>query len=262
MTFLGTAFMGLGLGALTLTTVPRNAPDPHLAPVNSTPTQPSFAGSSARPWPALFGTPEAAPTSVAVENTPTSTQFGLKGLVAAGEAGWAIVSGPDGDRLVNPGSELAAGIAVTAIRATGVEISRNGRTEVIVFDEESQPGTLALTETVRAAPGQVATSTLSLKQLQTDGFRRTLGLAGGAKSVDRGDGAMAQQVVWVRKGRFFDQLGLREGDIVLAINGYETGDLDALSNALPELLRQRSFTVEIQRSGAPMTLEVSINEDA
>ena len=257
VSFFGFALAGLGLGALglTLTTLP---PAARPGPVLNTPLQqPTDSAAQDRSWPALFGVapPVAAPVQVAA--APASPDFALKGLVASGTGGWAIVAGPDGDQLVNPGSTLPGGAVVIAIKPGGVEIEQAGQRYSIGFQQDTPP---LADRPLEAAP-QITTSSLSLKDVRKTGFQRMLGLAGGSKVVDQGNGVLAQEITWVRKGRLYDRVGLQTGDIILAINGVPAGDTDALLATAPELIRERSFDLDVIRAGARITVKVTLNDD-
>ncbi len=218
--------LGLGGGALAL--ILTASPEIPLSRVTFDPTARAEAAESRaeRLWPALFGEippePVAAIEPVAPEPSP---DFSLKGLVAGGEGGWAIVSAD---------------------------------TDQVIASEAEAPMVAA---ELAPAPA-VQSASLSLSALRDDGFQRSLGLAGGSKIVDQGNGNLAQQIMWVRNGRLYDKVGLRKGDIILTLNGVPAGDIDALRQAAPELLRQRDFELELLRAGARMTLKVQIDEDS
>lgn len=98
----------------------------------------------ARNWPALFG-PEDDPPSMAPEpvfsDPPkppppdlASLGYRLKGLVRADNAEWALISHPDGDRVLRLGDTLEAGLIVQEISAAGVRIGPSGELgEMLAF---------------------------------------------------------------------------------------------------------------------------------
>jgi len=252
--------LGLGGGALAL--ILTASPEIPLSRVAFDPTARAEAAESRAEWlwPALFG--EIPPEPVAATETAApepSPDFSLKGLVAGGEGGWAIVSADSGDHLVSVGSVLPGGAKVIEIQPDGVRISLDDKEFLIGFDEEAEAPMVAAE--LAPAPA-VQSASLSLSALRDDGFQRSLGLAGGSKIVDQGNGNLAQQIMWVRNGRLYDKVGLRKGDIILTLNGVPAGDIDALRQAAPELLRQRDFELELLRAGARMTLKVQIDEDS
>ena len=127
--------LGLGGGALAL--ILTASPEIPLSRVTFDPTARAEAAESRaeRLWPALFGEippePVAAIEPVAPEPSP---DFSLKGLVAGGEGGWAIVSADSGDHLVSVGSVLPGGAKVIEIQPDGVRISLDDKEFLIGFD--------------------------------------------------------------------------------------------------------------------------------
>ena len=261
LSFVGAAMAGLGLGALglVLTTQPDLPGRVDLS--NSAPRPAQTADNPAISWPPLFGAePPPAKVEPATQPPEPSPDYTLKGVVAYGKRGWAIVAFPDGDQLVNFGSVLPDGATVVAIEPDGVVIERDGKRYVIGFAKGD--AVVAAGSDQPAPPSLLHRSTLSLSELRQGDFRRMLGLAGGSRIVDMGDGALAQQIVWVRNGRLYDRIGLRNGDTILTINGVPAGDMDALMAAVPKLLRQRQFELVLIRAGARLTVEVVIDEDS
>lgn len=261
LSFFGAAAAGLGMGALALvlTTQPDLPGSVDFSEATNQPKQAADGGPQS--WPLLFGVEPPPPTvETAAQPPEPSPDYTLKGVVADGKRGWAIVAFPDGDQLVNFGSILPDGSKVVVIEPDGVVIERDGKRYAIGFAKDdavvkpgaNQPG----------PPPRHHSSTLSLSELRQGDFRRMLGLAGGSRIVDMGDGALAQQIVWVRNGRLYDRIGLRDGDTILTINGVPAGDMDALMAAVPKLLRQRQFELVLIRAGARLTVEVMIDEDS
>jgi general secretion pathway protein C len=254
----GSAMAGLGGGALLLLLTAPEASAPTGTRIDTAIAAPQEPGAARQDWPAIFGEPPAdAPPEPAEPPPEALPDYTLKGLVAAADQGWAIVSGPDDDHLVGPGSTLPDGGEVVAIRTDGVEVDRDGGRFVIGFARDEGPQERV---TAGTAMPDTTSRTLSLASLRETGMRKALGLAGGSKVVDRGNGALAQEIVWVRNGRLYDRIGLRKGDTVLTINGIPAGDIDALREAAPDLMQERSFDLEVLRSGARLTLKVVIDE--
>ena len=93
---------------------------------------------AARIWPALFGErqPPAPPAPAQLQAEPqppkppkpplTSLGYTLKGVVKAGNATWAIVSHPTGERLLRRGEKLDDGVQVVRIDERGLWLSRDG----------------------------------------------------------------------------------------------------------------------------------------
>ena len=70
----------------------------------------------------------------------------------------------------------------------------------------------------------------------------------------------ALRILWVRNGQLYDKVGLRQGDVVLALNGMSTSDTDTIMAGLGTLLQQRDFTLDLLRNGRPVTLRLTVTE--
>lgn len=260
LTMFGAGMAGIGVGGLVLALTGAEEQSPTSARIDTALAATGSTSTELRSWPPIFG--EAAiesPSEKAAEAPDPLPDYTLKGLVAASERGWAIVTGPEADHLVGPGSTLPGGVEVVAIRPSGVEVVRADRRFLIEFAGD---GSAQAPDVTRPNVPTADSRTLSLSALRDTGLRKALGLAGGSKVIDRGNGALAQEIVWVRNGRLYDRIGLRKGDTVLTINGIPAGDMDALGEAAPELLQKRTFDLEVLRSGTRMTLKVIIDEDS
>lgn len=92
-----------------------------------------------RSWPALFGVPEPPKPPTAPEPQPPapvaepqppkppmppldSLGYRLKGMVRTGDAVWAMISHPTGERVLRPGDELEPGLTVVRIDAQGIQV--------------------------------------------------------------------------------------------------------------------------------------------
>ena len=64
----------------------------------------------------------------------------------------------------------------------------------------------------------------------------------------------------VEKGSFFHDMGLRDGDLVEKVDGTAIRGLDDAAVVYARLGKAKKFTVEIERSGAPLTLRYTITK--
>ncbi|PWJ15799.1 hypothetical protein [Jannaschia seohaensis] len=132
-----TALAGVELGEVL------SEPDAQVLPAAATPAADVAAPAPAAPmvWPALFGEPAppappapppppmaaAEPQPPAPPRPPLSAMgYELKGLVAAGDDAWGLVSHPTGQRLLRVGDSLEEGRVVARIEAAGLWISTDG----------------------------------------------------------------------------------------------------------------------------------------
>lgn len=110
-----------------------------LAPAPQTPDAqpPEPPRAAPRNWPPVFGEPQppkpAPPAPKAQPQPPKPPQppleslgYALKGVVQTGNATWAMVHHPTGERLVRVGDMLTDTIEVAIIDTAGVWVSRDG----------------------------------------------------------------------------------------------------------------------------------------
>lgn len=212
-------------------------------------------------WPALFGMP--APDAPE-RNVAVIRDYRLRGLVAEPSGGWALIGDADGDRLVRPGDQLAGGETVAEIRSDGVLLSGPQGAQLIAFSADetapTQPPRTAEPATAPPASGAEEQRNVPLASLRDQDFRSAVARAGGLDRVERPDGTGALRILWVRNGQLYDKIGLRQGDVVLAVNGQSTAEPDTIMANLGNLLQQREFALDILRNERPLTLRLTVTE--
>ena len=62
----------------------------------------------------------------------------------------------------------------------------------------------------------------------------------------------------IRQSSIFDQIGLKNGDIIQSINGTEISDPARALQLFQDLRNERELSVEVQRNRQPVTLKLSI----
>lgn len=233
------------------------APDPG--------TEAEAGGGAPRAWPAVFGTPPPPDAPEAEAEPEISTDYVLKGLIAGGDGGWAILGEGDTEQLVRPGDTLDDGATVvTGIDREGVTLEAGDRSLRVVFGEADLSVAPAAAETEPAPEGgpvQVQEVALDVADLDSRDFRRMLARGGAVASVALEDGSKVLDVSWVRNGQLYDRLGLQAGDRVLSINGVAAGDNDALMEAARALLQTDRYSLEIIRNGQRQDIEVTLKKD-
>ena len=66
------------------------------------------------------------------------------------------------------------------------------------------------------------------------------------------------KVYRIKPNSFYKKFGLRNGDVITKINGYEMNSTEKALQLYQQLSTQRSFSVEIVRGGRPLTLELNV----
>jgi len=192
-----------------------------------------------------------APTS-----TVTSLQLTLFGTRIDGAMGGgsAIIAGPDGvQKSIAVGQEVAPGATLKAVAFDHVTIDRGGASENLFLAQGDAgsappPAPISPSEPLLTAPSG-APAGLTLSQLRAD-----------TGIIPRVDGGRVSGLVVRPQGgaTAFRQAGLRDGDVVTAINGRAVngaGDLDRLGG---QLAGGGTLTVTVERGSQTLPLAITI----
>ena len=110
---------------------------PSLSAMQSTPSAVAV-GEMSLPFLAIYGAPVATTEDAPIAERPDET-FGyvLKGLIAVGEARWAVLSRDGVDVVVREGEVLMDGAEVTKVQAEGIEIATDTGLMVLGFNSDT-----------------------------------------------------------------------------------------------------------------------------
>lgn len=216
----------------------------------------------------LFGELEAAAkaaTARVVDAPKTRLNLTLRGIIPAIEGGepFALIAeGGGGEHPYRPGDSLAGGAMVEAIHADRVLLKRGGRLETLFL---SDAATLPQPARTAASPNTPHVVTDSALASRLGRFRNRLlsNPASAWKSVNvqpvrEGDTIRGYRVEPKRSGRLLSQAGLQSGDIVTAVNGIPLSDTAQVGQVIKQLSTAKRLAVQIERNGAPQTLQVDI----
>ena len=225
-------------------------------------------------WPAIFGVevvPEPEPTpepvaAVAPEPEPDPEpeiryDYMLAGLVADERGGWAMVSAGGMAELVRPGDTLEGGETITRIDPQGVWIMLGDIPQVIPVNKSDFSDLVWRTAPAEAPPIESREEVrVSVERMDRNFIERALVDAGRLVRTELEDGSSGLDVVWIRRGELYDQMGLRTGDMILRIDGEEAGDQDMHVRAPGALSGGGSIDLEIMRNGARQKIKVSLDQ--
>jgi S1-C subfamily serine protease len=85
-------------------------------------------------------------------------------------------------------------------------------------------------------------------------------LLSGSGRYERRDEGL--ELLSIRQGMLFDQMGLRPGDTILSLNGQAPDGLDLLANTPDTDLLSGAFELEILRDGARQTVKVTLEQSS
>jgi general secretion pathway protein C len=224
-----------GLAKLTLRFLPR--PDPITTPLAAGPDQPATGSEPSLPdyaaiadW-HLFGEVNAAkPARTVVRAPETRLDLKLAGIFYAQPSGRAlaiIAEGDGGERVYKVGEALAADVRLTEIQPDRVVLSRKGRLETLSLPRAS--GQLPAPASGAGDSGQAPMSRPT-KAINAARVAKQLRNGASGRSPDLQELAVASP--YMQDGQFrglrlqqgtnpalLGQLGLRSGDVLVAVNG-------------------------------------------
>ncbi|MCG6902173.1 MAG: PDZ domain-containing protein [Rhodobacter sp.] len=275
LSVIAVASFGFACGALALAfVVPEAAPYTPPARAAALQAQPGTGPDLPETWPAVFGVvpppapePEPLPEPLAEpevveEPLEENTSYYLTGLVAGrGSGSWAMISENDRGVVVRVGDTLIGGETVTAIDASGVWIDHDGSRQLIPVQKSDLGGLM------RAGPASVAVLaqsdllaevTIPVEALDRGYIESALAEAGELSA--RGNDGGGMDIVSVRRGNMFEQMGLRPGDTILAVNGKTLETSDLLADTPDDEVSGGSLQLEILREGTRHMLKVNLDK--
>lgn len=183
--------------------------------------------------------------------------YGIRQDQASGR-GSAIIATPDGvQRSFAVGEEIVPGVTLTSVDFDSVTISRGGTAEQLFMDQSPAAEVVAPgPPTVPAAPAAPLVEVPPLP-----------GAAPAAPRVDfaadiafqpriTGDGVTGLTVAPQGSGEGFRALGLRPGDVVVAVNGRRINNAQRAGSFASDLSAARRATVQVERDGRIVTLRI------
>ena len=206
----------------------------------------------------LFG---AAPPPPPVDdaNAPaTNMPLVLTGIIAAGnpKAGLAIIGTSATNAKIYPvGDRVPGNARVHAVYADRVLLERNGAIEALMLPRKFSPGTVPPTATVGPSPLDRMQRALSNEPgLISDVLRPQPVFA---------DGKLHGYRVYPgRDARAFAALGLRNGDLVLAINGTALDDPARGNDIFSSLSNSDQARVTVMRNGQQQDITLNMAQVA
>ncbi len=216
----------------------------------------------------LFGAGTEAVRPAMLRQAPTTRlSLRLKGVVAVGEGGYAIIADADGeDRVYRVGDELPGGAQVELIEARRVLLLRDGQTEALEMETDA-----IVASTPSAGDGSPDAEPLHLAGIR--GLDSDASIPGSVASLDRGSSfgqanlremAGAISVLPVsgggfrvrpgRDARLFAELGLQVNDVVTAVNGQPLESEDDVQALFADVMRRGEVAITVNREGREMTL--------
>lgn len=179
-------------------------------------------------------------------------------LVSAGDAA-ALVEFPDGQRWLRAGEE-AAGCRLVRVEQSAAELDCSGEAVRLELEAEADADADAgqAARAVTSPRPALASVELSAGALQSLASRpQAVALAADfAPRVENGQ-LRGWTVERLDPAGALAGLGLREADVVEAVNGAPAAEPAAFAAALRALPSAYSFTLQLSRDGQPLTLAIT-----
>ncbi len=251
------AWSAVGLLWVLLTPLP---PLPHeqalRAPLPPTPGMEMPAASAANPFRrrlAVEGTP--ALEAAAPETALDLTLYGVR-ATAASEGGTAIIRLPDGSqRAFRPGENLVRDVTLAAVFPGHVLIERaDGRRESLYLDEEA-----ADRERTLPFPGEERPSSAPQAPAPDRGGSAVSFMEVRLTPVLEGGRVAGVRVAGLGDDMASGEDGLRDGDIVRAVDGVALTGADAMVRLGDSLRGREDVMLDVVRDGRALRLNVRLD---
>ncbi|MEF8792654.1 type II secretion system protein GspC [Thiohalorhabdus sp.] len=241
-------------------------------PTSGTGSQGADTGSPARGHlPAalknLFGTPPVSQPGSEPATEPvreTRMELTLKGIIATRGAGTklAIIAPANGEETIyHPGDEVNGRAKILRIEERRVVLRRNGVTEVLkleVPEVEKGEGRRANSQrSIRQVSQNQRVVPQATLQKKLDNLPKLLRQAK-AVPASRNGQKIGFRVVNIQEGSVFEDLGVKEGDVIQRVNGRDVRSPRQALKAYKELKGSRQFQLELLRDGQSRTLSYDV----
>lgn len=245
------------------------APPAPTAPVSAAPAGQAVNSGSRIAALHLFGEADSKPAAVAQEVVPldapeTRLKLVLSGLYTAEvpEQALAIIAEPGGDeKPYRIGDPLPGGAELKEIYADRIILSRAGRYETLrLVQDDAIGGMNRAPATLRPAGNSAEDPGLVLQQYRESLRENPQSLLSLVRPlpVEENGQLVGFRLLPGRERGFLQQMGLRPGDIVTAINGQALDSPARGMQALQALQDQTNVNLEIRRGGQTMALNFQV----
>lgn len=211
----------------------------------------------------LFGE-YAAPTAAGkVEQAPeTRLSLTLLGILAGIDAESRALIAPGGgeEKPYAIGDDVVAGVSLQAIFPDRVILSRNGQFETLRLNKDAPSTATAAYVSTDASPAAGGTSqmlTQIREEIMTDPTKASNYLR--VQPANFNGQLRGYRIYPGREREAFQQLGLRPGDLVTAVNGVQLDDNQKALQLLGDLSQANAVTLTIERGGQVQTLNLTLN---
>lgn len=227
-----------------------------------TPRTPAVAGAAAAAPAAPARNPfmpppglEAAPAGgqVAPEAAETTLDLALHGTWVDAERGAAVIRLPGGEQKTFVlGEAICCGATLEGVYPDQVIISRGGARESLrLANKRPAPAQSVPSRQSEPAPARAPVRARSIAEIVR------------VQPLPDGAGGLRFALHPAQDRRAFEALGLRDGDILLTVNGAQAPrSMETVSQLLAGLAGAETLAVTVERNGAPVVVNISLNTES
>ncbi|NKF22488.1 type II secretion system protein GspC [Solimonas marina] len=209
----------------------------------------------------LFGAyqPQATDQNAA-EAPETRLSLTLMGILADSNDGEsrALIGASGGDEKPYAiGDDVIRGVSLQAIFPDRVVLSRNGTLETLRLNKEAPTTGTAPVAANSVSPGTAQMLTQIRDQVLADPAKASQFIRVRPANID---GKLAGFRVYPGRERgAFNQIGLRPGDLVTAVNGIQLDDSQKALQMLTQLSKANNISLTVKRGGQTQNFNVNLN---
>lgn len=201
----------------------------------------------------------------AAANVNQTTQLDLKlqGIIfgSTPESSWAIIGDADNQQLFKVGDAVppAQGVTLEKVENLRVILNNNGKQEALwLYDENAtMPAAQAAAPAApEAAPPGVQQAVVTPEQIQS---ASSIGDVVRFMVATEGGRMIGYKVRPGRKRELFDQVGLKNDDIVISVNGIEVNEPQKVREVYQALKTATEANLQVLRDGSTQSIQIRMS---
>lgn len=180
--------------------------------------------------------------------------------VTTGTTPFAILENDKGDQDVFDLNGMAFDQAkIVEINEDSIKVEYGGRTDTL-FIEETEGGGGGTSEGIQTTDNEGTSFSVPETELN-DALANLPRLLSQARAVPyfRNGQSIGMRLFAIRSGSLYEKLGLKNGDILMAVNSNSLSDPTQALKIFEQLKSERSIQLKVERSGEEKQLQYSIN---
>ncbi len=218
----------------------------------------------------LFGSPPSDKGSTQAEPEEpvreTRLNLTLKGILAKGQGPRLAIIADSGkeQKVYRIGDRVPGGAEILRIEPRRVILRHNGVTEALKLEVQELKGRGVRSAGGRSPAGGIRRVSATRRQVDSSLVQAKLkdlpGLLRQAKAVPHTENGenVGFRIVNIQSGSIYEDLGLKEGDVIKKVNGRSIRSPSQAMKAYRELQNSNHFKVQVVREGKPVTLNFSV----